>query len=93
MVGKRNAVLPNAHFHKSWQDHVRTWFNQPMRKHRRRQNRLKKCRDVAPRPAKGLLRPAVHCPTVRYNRKLRAGRGFTIEELKVTRFIYVYLPI
>lgn len=29
-----------------------------------------------------LLRPAVRAPTVRYNRKLRAGRGFTKAELK-----------
>uniref|UniRef100_A0A914UUP3 60S ribosomal protein L13 n=2 Tax=Plectus sambesii TaxID=2011161 RepID=A0A914UUP3_9BILA len=30
----------------------------------------------------GLLRPSVRCPTGRYNRKLRVGRGFTLEELK-----------
>lgn len=29
-----------------------------------------------------LLRPAVRCPTKRYNTKLRAGRGFTAAELK-----------
>ena len=29
-----------------------------------------------------LLRPAVRCPTKRYNTKLREGRGFTIDELK-----------
>lgn len=29
-----------------------------------------------------MLRPAVRCPTLKYNTKLRAGRGFTIEELK-----------
>ena len=28
------------------------------------------------------LRPAVRCPTVRYNRKLRAGKGFSLAELK-----------
>lgn len=84
MVGKRNGVLPNAHFHKSWQDHVRTWFNQPMRKRRRRQARLKRLHATAPRPASGLLRPAVRCPTIRYNRKLRTGRGFSLEELHVS---------
>lgn len=35
----------------------------------------------APSPVE-LLRPAVRAPTVRYNRKLRAGRGFTKAELK-----------
>ena len=34
-----------------------------------------------PRPLEK-LRPIVHCPTVRYNRKLRQGRGFTLEEIK-----------
>ena len=34
-----------------------------------------------PRPLEK-LRPIVHCQTVRYNRKLRQGRGFTLEEIK-----------
>jgi len=42
-----------------------------------------RARQLAPRPAKGPLRPVVRCPTVRYNSKLRFGRGFTREELKV----------
>jgi len=29
-----------------------------------------------------MLRPVVHCPTQKYNTKVRLGRGFTIEELK-----------
>lgn len=32
----------------------------------------------------GLLRPAVHAPTQRYNMKVRTGRGFTLEELRVS---------
>eukprot|EP00955_Chlamydomonas_euryale_P116220 366404-Chlamydomonas_euryale.AAC.7 len=31
-----NDMLPNGHFHKKWQFHVKTWFNQPARKQRRR---------------------------------------------------------
>lgn len=31
-----------------------------------------------------LLRPIVHCPTFRYHTKVRAGKGFTIEELKAS---------
>lgn len=80
---KHNNVLPNQHFRKDWQLHVRTWFDQPGSKQTRRVARLKKAVAVAPRPVDGLLRPAVRCPTVKYNMKLRAGRGFTIEELKV----------
>ena len=39
---KGNQVIPNAHFHKDWQNRVKTWFNQPARKLRRRQQRQKK---------------------------------------------------
>ena len=38
--------------------------------------------QVAPRPL-GKLRPVVSCPTYKYNLKQRAGRGFTLEEIKV----------
>jgi len=82
MVGKRNNVIPNGHFHKDWQSYVKTWFNQPARKKRRHLKRLEKARKIAPRPAAGPLRPVVRCPTVRYHTKVRAGRGFTLEEIK-----------
>jgi large subunit ribosomal protein L13e len=78
---KHNNQLPNAHFHKDWQIRVKTWFDQPGRKKRRRINRIKKAARIAPRPVE-LLRPAVRCPTIRYNTKLRPGRGFTLDELK-----------
>lgn len=55
---------------------------QPGRKHRRRQARLQKAAAVAPRPV-DKLRPVVRCPTIKYNRRVRAGRGFTLAELKV----------
>merc|ERR1739849_28898 len=64
-----------------WQRYVKTWFNQPARKIRRRQNRIAKAAKVAPRPL-GKLRPVVSCPTYKYNLKQRAGRGFTLEEIK-----------
>jgi large subunit ribosomal protein L13e len=81
MPAKRNNIVPNGHFHKDWQRYVKTWFNQPARKIRRRQNRIAKAARVAPRPI-GKLRPVVSCPTFKYNLKQRAGRGFTLEELK-----------
>ena len=81
-MGKGNNMIPNGHFHKDWQRFVKTWFNQPACKYRRRQNRVKKARSIAPRPAAGPLRPVVRCPTVRYHTKVRAGRGFTLQELK-----------
>ncbi|KAK1124296.1 60S ribosomal protein L13 [Melipona bicolor] len=82
-MGKRNNMIPNGHFHKDWQRFVKTWFNQPARKYRRKQIRAKKARAVAPRPVK-LLRPVVHCPTVRYHTKIRGGKGFSLEELKAS---------
>ncbi|XP_050307061.1 60S ribosomal protein L13 [Anthonomus grandis grandis] len=82
MAPKGNNMIPNGHFHKDWQRFVKTWFNQPARKIRRHQNRVKKARSIAPRPAAGPLRPVVRCPTIRYHTKVRAGRGFTLQELK-----------
>ena len=79
---KHNNVIPNAHFHKDWDKRVRTWFDQPAAKKRRREARKAKAARIAPRPASGPLRPVVRCQTVRYNNKVRAGRGFTLEELR-----------
>ncbi|KAI1285431.1 60S ribosomal protein L13 [Halotydeus destructor] len=82
MPAKRNNVIPNGHFHKDWQRYIKTWFDQPMRKQRRHKNRVAKAQRVAPRPAAGALRPMVTCPSMRYNMKVRLGRGFSLEELK-----------
>ncbi|OKL62483.1 60S ribosomal protein L13 [Talaromyces atroroseus] len=81
MAIKHNNVIPNTHFHKDWQRRVRVHFNQPGRKHRRREARLAKAAAVAPRPV-DKLRPVVRAPTIKYNRRVRAGRGFTLQELK-----------
>ncbi|TBU34814.1 60S ribosomal protein L13 [Dichomitus squalens] len=76
-----NNVLHANHFRKDWQSRVRTWFDQPGRKLRRRQARKAKAAKLGVRPLT-LLRPAVRAQTVRYNRKVREGRGFTLAELK-----------
>jgi len=78
---KHNNVLHANHFRKDWQRRVRTWFDQPGSKVRRRQARKTKAAALGVRPLT-LLRPAVRAQTVRYNRKLREGRGFTLAELK-----------
>jgi len=78
---KHNNVLPNQHFHKDWQRRVRTWFDQPGRKLRRRTARKTKAATLGVRPLKP-LRPAVRGQTARYNSKIREGRGFTLAELK-----------
>ncbi|KAL2921536.1 60S ribosomal protein L13-2 [Bienertia sinuspersici] len=79
---RHNNVVPNSHFKKHWQNYVKTWFNQPARKTRRRAARQKKAVKIFPRPTAGPLRPVVHGQTAKYNMKLRAGRGFSLEELQ-----------
>ena len=79
---KHNNVIPNGHFKKHWQNYVKTWFNQPARKTRRRIARQKKAVQIFPRPTAGKLRPIVHGQTLKYNMKLRSGKGFSLEELK-----------
>ena len=79
---KHNNVIPNGHFRKDWQRFVRTWLDQPAAKKRRRNKRAAKAQAIAPRPVAGLLRPVVRCPTNKYNTRTRAGRGFTVSELK-----------
>jgi len=78
---RHNNVLHANHFRKDWQRRVRTWFDQPGRKLRRRNARKAKATALGVRPLT-LLRPAVRAQTVRYNRKVREGRGFTFAELK-----------
>ncbi|CED84022.1 60s ribosomal protein l13 [Phaffia rhodozyma] len=78
----KNNVLHANHFRKDWQSRVKTWFDQPGRKTRRRQARSTKATALGARPVKS-LRPAVRCPTVRYNTKVREGKGFTLQELKL----------
>ncbi|NWR22292.1 RL13 protein, partial [Emberiza fucata] len=83
MAPSRNGMILKPHFHKDWQRRVATWFNQPARKLRRRKARQAKARRIAPRPVAGPIRPIVRCPTIRYHKKVRAGRGFSLEELKL----------
>ncbi|WDK22602.1 ribosomal protein L13e [Colletotrichum graminicola] len=82
MAIAHNQQIPHNHFRKDWQRRVRTHFDQAGKKHSRRVARQAKAAKVAPRPT-DLLRPIVRCPTIRYNRKVRAGRGFSLDELKV----------
>jgi large subunit ribosomal protein L13e len=67
-------------------------FSQPAQKKARRQKRAAKAAAVAPRPTGGMLRPAVHCPTIKYNSKLRLGRGFSLEELKAAGISAKFAP-
>lgn len=79
---KHNNVVPNQHFHKQWQRRVKTFFDQPGKKKRRRLARNTRAQAIGPRPTAGLLRPVVRCQTAKFNIRVRAGRGFTFAELK-----------
>lgn len=86
---KHNNQLPNAHFHKDWKIRVKTWLDQAGAKKRRRNARVEKAARIAPRPTEA-LRPAVHCQTIKYNTRIRAGRGFTLDEVKAAGITAVY---
>ncbi|KAF1959680.1 60S ribosomal protein L13 [Byssothecium circinans] len=81
MAIKHNQQIQKNHFHKDWQRYVRVHFDQPGKKKSRRNARVAKAAKVAPRPV-DKLRPVVRCPTVKYNRRVRPGRGFSLAELK-----------
>ncbi|KAJ4150372.1 hypothetical protein LMH87_011124 [Akanthomyces muscarius] len=81
MAIKHNQKIVKNHFHKDWQRRVRTHFDQAGKKASRRTARQAKAAALAPRPV-DKLRPIVRCPTIKYNRKVRTGRGFTLTELK-----------
>merc|ERR1711990_889802 len=77
-----NRIHSVRKFRKYWQRYVKTWFNQPARKKACRTARDKKAAAVAPRPVAGSVRPLVHGATLKYNSKVRTGRGFSLAEIK-----------
>jgi len=91
MAIKHNQKLVKNHFRKDWKRRVRCHFDQPGRKLRRRTARQAKVAAVAPRPV-DKLRPIVRCPTIKYNRKVRAGRGFSLTELKEAGIPRMFAP-
>jgi len=78
---RHNNMLHNVHLKFDWQDKVKTWFNQPGRKHRRRVLRKKKAALKTPNPTHK-LRPIVRGQTNKYNTKIKLGKGFTERELR-----------
>ncbi|ODV85747.1 hypothetical protein CANARDRAFT_27840 [[Candida] arabinofermentans NRRL YB-2248] len=83
-ISKNLPILKN-HFRKHWQERVRVHLDQAGKKASRRQARASKSAQVAPKPIDS-LRPIVRCPTIRYNRKVRAGKGFSLAELKAVGY-------
>ena len=81
---RHNNMLHNVHLKFHWADKVKTWFNQPGRKSRRRRLRLKKATLSAPNPTHK-LRPIVRGQTNKYNTKIKLGRGFTEKEFSESK--------
>ncbi|KAH8179122.1 ribosomal protein l13e domain-containing protein [Sarocladium implicatum] len=81
MAIKHNQKIVKTHLRKDWQRRVKTHFDQAGKKKSRRTARQAKAAAVAPRPV-DKLKPVVRCPTIKYNRRVRSGRGFTLAELK-----------
>ena len=78
---RHNNMLHNVHLKFDWQNKVKTWYNQPGRKHRRRVLRKKRASLLTPNPTHK-LRPIVRGQTNKYNTKIKLGKGFTEKELK-----------
>ncbi|CDH14649.1 probable 60S ribosomal protein L13 [Zygosaccharomyces bailii] len=74
---------------KHWQERVKVHFDQAGKKASRRDARAVKAAKIAPRPL-DLLRPVVRAPGIRYNKKVRAGRGFTFAEVKAAGLTPAY---
>jgi len=76
-----NKEAKKSHHKKDLQRLIKVNFNQPAKAARRKLRRTEKAARLFPRPV-NFLRPAVQCETIRYNSRLRLGRGFTLEELR-----------
>ncbi|CAH1783236.1 unnamed protein product [Owenia fusiformis] len=79
MAPKRNNMIPNGHFHKDWQRWVKTWFNQPARKIRRRNNRIKKGFTLEELKAAGISKR--FAPTIGISVDFRR-RNISVESLQ-----------
>ncbi|SCU77457.1 LAME_0A01178g1_1 [Lachancea meyersii CBS 8951] len=87
-IAKNLPILKN-HFRKHWQERVKVHFDQAGKKVARRSARAAKAAKIAPKPL-DLLRPVVKPPTIKYNRKVRAGRGFTLREVRAAGLTPAY---
>lgn len=74
---KHNNTTDSGHFKKSLQKNVRTSFDEPSKKLKRRIKRNQKQRFCVDQ-----LRPIVRCPSKIHNLKVRFGRGFSRSEIK-----------
>lgn len=77
MVKHRNTT-DSGHFRKSWQKKVKTSFDAPFKKIKRRIQR----KNNQKKSPITYLRPIVRCPTKIHNIKVKFGRGFSYNDLR-----------
>ncbi|CAD26179.1 60S RIBOSOMAL PROTEIN L13 [Encephalitozoon cuniculi GB-M1] len=75
---KGNHALPNNHFRKTSLK-IRIHHDPETKARVMAEKKLRKAKALFPMPLKK-LRPIVRCPTIKYNRNERLGRGFTAAE-------------
>ena len=79
MAPSRNGMNPKPHFTRIGSSE---WTLGSTSRHARFSGARPR-RRIAPHPVSGPFRPIARCPTVRYHTKVRAGRGFSLEKLRV----------
>ncbi|ADM11168.1 60S ribosomal protein L13 [Encephalitozoon intestinalis ATCC 50506] len=75
---KGNRILPNNHFRKTSLK-IKVHHDPETKLRIMKEKKIRKAKSLFPMPLEK-LRPIVRCPTIRYNRNERLGRGFTAAE-------------
>lgn len=75
---KGNHALPNNHFRKTSLK-IRVHHDPETKQRRMQEKKVQKAKAAWPMPLEK-LRPVIRCPTIKYNRSERLGRGFTAAE-------------
>ncbi|AEA39114.1 60S ribosomal protein L13 (nucleomorph) [Cryptomonas paramecium] len=81
-MAKSNGIFSKGHFRKHWQIFVKTWFNQPLQKKKRKNSRIHKEKKRLVDNAPNYIKPLVHCSGPRHNTRIKFGRGFSVNEIK-----------
>jgi len=81
---KHNNSIPKGHFKKNWQKFIKTSFNQPSKREKRRKIRTVKKKMIEQKKlSANVFLPIVHCPTLMHNTRVKFGRGFSKKEIEM----------
>jgi large subunit ribosomal protein L13e len=83
---KHNNTTKSGHFKKSWEKRIKTWFNSPLKKIKRRNKRKINKKSFSEVSKGSVFRPIVHCQTKIHNLRVKIGRGFSPNEVNSTGF-------